>query len=227
MPGATESEVAAEVGDRIAKCDKLTQGRELNLADLELHHVPPSVLGFSTLIKLNLRHNHLSSLPIDLVESVPLLEVLNVAENALTNLPPDIGGLPRLRQLFAQANRLRSLPLSLMNCSKLQEMYVQHNAIRDLPDEFAHLTSLSVLSLAQNDLVHLPKSLNSLQSLKVVDLSGNAGLTTVPELLRRLHEKNLVLHSKEKRRELIARALKVKTAVAAALKKQAREVAKI
>ncbi|OQR84887.1 hypothetical protein ACHHYP_12587 [Achlya hypogyna] len=227
--------------DRVAKCNKLSQGHDLNLADLALCAVPSEVLSISTLLKLNLRHNNLTNLPsvaqflaakphtilcrVDLVESLPLLEVLNVAENALTNLPPDVGGLQKLRLLYAQSNHLRSLPLSLMSCAKLQELYVQHNAIREVPDEFAHLTSLSVLSLAHNNLEHLPTSLNALTGLKVVDLSGNT-LTSVPELLRRLHEKHLVLHSREKRRELIKRALKVKTAVAASLKKQAREVAK-
>ncbi|OQR92204.1 hypothetical protein THRCLA_08763, partial [Thraustotheca clavata] len=213
-----------ELDQRLSKCIKLTQGHDLNLVDLSLTNVPNNVMELSHLTKLNLRNNQLEHLPMDMVESLPHLEILNLAQNQLSTLPPNIGSLQKLSHLFAQSNRLLSLPISLMNCTKLRELYVQHNAIRELPDEYVHLTNLDVLSIAHNDIKSLSKAFNALSNLKVVDLSGNP-LNEVPELLRRLHEKNLVLHSREKRRELITRAIKVKNSVADSLKKQAREVA--
>lgn len=46
--------------------------------------------------------------------ALPCLAVLDVSLNALTSLPPRIGGdLPALRQLYASGNRLGGLPESL------------------------------------------------------------------------------------------------------------------
>ncbi|KAG9403868.1 hypothetical protein AC1031_005362 [Aphanomyces cochlioides] len=161
---------------------------------------------------------------VEMVDCFPHLKVLNVAQNQLTHLPPDIGGLQKLKKLFAQNNQLRSLPMSLMSCSKLEELFVQFNSIREIPNEFSHLSLLHSLSLAHNEIKSLPNALNSLANLKLVDLTGNP-LTDVPEQLRRLHDRHAVLHSRQKRRELITRALKVKNAVKQALKTQARLVA--
>ncbi|KAH9076035.1 hypothetical protein Ae201684P_012525 [Aphanomyces euteiches] len=209
---------------RMMKCEDLTAGQNLNLSDLELLALPPRIMSMSCLRVLNLRSNGLSSLPVEMVDCFPHLEVLNVARNQLTHLPPDIGGLQKLKKLFAQNNQLRSLPMSLMSCSKLEELFVQFNSIREIPDEFSHLSLLHSLSLAHNEIKSLPKALNSLANLKLVDLTGNP-LTDVPEQLRRLHDRHAVLHSRQKRRELITRALKVKNAVKQALKTQARLVA--
>ncbi|RHY33285.1 hypothetical protein DYB32_001752 [Aphanomyces invadans] len=181
---------------RLEKCENITAGHELNLADLHLTTVPSQILNMSSLRVMNLRNNNLASLPIEFVECFPLLEVVNLAQNHLTHLPPDMGSLQKLRKLFAQSNQLRSLPLSLTGCTKLVELFVQHNRIQDIPDEFALLSSLQVLSIAHNELKTLPKGLHALVKLKVVDLSGNPDLTDVPENIRRLHDRHAVLHSK-------------------------------
>ncbi|KAF0685059.1 Aste57867_22987 [Aphanomyces stellatus] len=220
-----EKEFSPEDGvpKRIEKCENLTAGQELNLADLHLSVLPSQIMRMSTLRTLNLRNNCLISLPVDFVESFPLLETLNLAQNQLTHLPPDIGGLQKLKKCFIQDNHLKSLPMSLMSCNKLEELFAQHNTICEIPEEFALLSSLQSLSVADNELKTLPKALNSLVKLKLVDLSGNA-LTEVPEHLRRLHDRHAVLHSRQKRRELITRALKIKSAVKQSLKNHAREV---
>ncbi|RHY91578.1 hypothetical protein DYB35_003156 [Aphanomyces astaci] len=177
-------------------CESLSTGHDLNLADLNLLAVPAQTLHLSSLRTLNLRHNNLTSLPVDFVECFPLLEVLNVAQNHLSHLPPDMGSLQKLRKLFVQSNQLRSLPLSLTGCTKLDQLFAQHNHLQDIPDEFALLSSLQILSVAHNELTTLPKGLSALVKLEVVDLSGNAALTDVPENIRRLHDRHAVLHSK-------------------------------
>ncbi|RLN73991.1 hypothetical protein DYB28_011631, partial [Aphanomyces astaci] len=184
------------VATRLEKCESLSTGHDLNLADLNLLAVPAQTLHLSSLRTLNLRHNNLTSLPVDFVECFPLLEVLNVAQNHLSHLPPDLGSLQKLRKLFVQSNQLRSLPLSLTGCTKLDQLFAQHNHLQDIPDEFALLSSLQILSVAHNQLTTLPKGLSALVKLEVVDLSGNAALTDVPENLRRLHDRHAVLHSK-------------------------------
>ncbi|RHY43231.1 hypothetical protein DYB34_006513 [Aphanomyces astaci] len=203
-------------------CESLSTGHDLNLADLNLLAVPAQTLHLSSLRTLNLRHNNLTSLPVDFVECFPLLEVLNVAQNHLSHLPPDLGSLQKLRKLFVQSNQLRSLPLSLTGCTKLDQLFAQHNHLQDIPDEFALLSSLQILSVAHNQLTTLPKGLSALVKLEVVDLSGNAALTDVPENLRRLHDRHAVLHSKY---VLLLFHQAARRAVSQSLKTQARDMA--
>jgi Leucine-rich repeat (LRR) protein len=132
---------------------------------------------------------------VDFVETLPLLEMLNLSQNELLYLPPDMGGLAKLKKLYAQQNKLKSL---LMHCVHMEELFVQHNHIREIPPELAHMTNLSCLSLAHNELESVPQAFHALLKLTLVDLSGNhfKSFMDVPEHLRRLHERHAVLHSR-------------------------------
>jgi len=215
---------ADDVHLRINKCMQLTNGLELNLSDLNLSAIPADVMKMSSLRLLNLRNNQFARLPIDFVDCFPKLETLNLAQNSIQHLPPDIGGLQKLKKLYVQGNQLKSLPMSMATLIRLEELFVQHNHIHEIPSEFSSIKTLTSLSLAHNDLTSLPAELEALKMLKLVDLSGNT-IVNVPEHLRRLHNKHAVLHSREKRRELIKRALKVKNGVAVSLKLHARKIA--
>lgn len=214
----TEPSEEDQVAQRLARCRTQTAGTELDLSDLELLDIPFEVLTTlsSSLKKLNVRKNKLTRLPEELARQLPHLTVLNASENELTELPEQIGLLRNLQKLQLENNRLAALPRSFSKLSALEELNLRSNALESLDEDLGtHFPKLKTLLLGDNPTLSvIPRSLGNLPSLRVVDLSGNGELSFVPEKIRRLHERNLILHSRAKRRELISRALRVRSVVA-------------
>ncbi|KAE9133737.1 hypothetical protein PF007_g3206 [Phytophthora fragariae] len=163
----------------------------------------------------------------ELAQRFPRLNQLNIRRNALRFLPDGLArAFPQLRLNVAH-NRLRELPVSTFErLDALEELDARANLIEKISfdnlDEKlpvgAGLRKLQVLLLADNRLRAIdPTTTDMLPKLRVIDLSGNSELMEAPEKLRRLHERNLLLHSRAKRRELITRALSIRKAVAQAL----------
>lgn len=209
-----EEDVLAQ---RFSRCHMQTAGTELDLSSLALRDLPLEVLStVPTLRKLNLRNNALSELPEELARRLPHLTTLNVSENALSELPESIGLLRHLQKLNLERNKIASLPHSFRKLEALEECNLKSNQLEALDEDLGnHLIRLKSLFLGNNaQLAMIPRSFGNLPSLKVVDLSGNGELAFVPEKIRRLHERNVILHSRAKRRELISRALRVRSVVA-------------
>ncbi|KAK1932040.1 Leucine-rich repeat protein soc-2 [Phytophthora citrophthora] len=210
---------------RYTKCN----GSMLDLSSLQLKELPPLEelsQRFPHLRQLNLRRNALRSFPDDLAQVFPQLVALNVSENALEELPTSIRSFHCLQRLNVAHNRLNELSLaSFEELEAFEELDARRNLIeRILIDNGqeklpgSRLRKLQVLLLTDNHLRSIDTSTTDyLPKLRVIDLSGNPELTEVPEKLRRLHERNLLLHSRAKRRELITRALSIRKAVAQAL----------
>jgi len=184
----------AQLETRFTRCQSETAGTELDLSCLGLAVFPLEALApgrFPKLRKLNLRRNSLTRLPDALGSSFPHLTTLDVSDNQLEELPEPLGSsLGRLQRLNVANNKLRTLPFTLARLDQLQELVLRDNKLEAIDEK-----------------------LGTLPRLQVVDLSGNDTLEDAPERLRRLHERNLLLHSRAKRRELISRALRVRAAV--------------
>ncbi|KAJ0032589.1 hypothetical protein NQD34_002670 [Periophthalmus magnuspinnatus] len=165
---------------------------------------------------LDLNHNCLTELPIQLLSSGSLrkllsgwnnvgrlaerlersqLEVLDLQHNHLTELPSNLFTKAQsLRYLNVSANKLESLPpasLSEDGFSLLEELYVTNNCLTDkcVPLLTGH-SHLRVLHLAYNQLQTFTASkLARLEQLEELDLSGNR-LRSVPTTIlscQRLH----------------------------------------
>ncbi|KAL4176219.1 hypothetical protein KRP22_001173 [Phytophthora ramorum] len=211
----------------------LTQsnGATLDLSSLGLKELPPLdelAQRFPHLRQLNIRRNALRFLPDGLARAFPQLVVLNAAENELQELAAtSIGALRYLQRLNVAHNRLLELPVATFGrLDALEELDARGNLIEKISfdnlDEKlpigAGLAKLQKLLLADNRLrVIDPSTADMLPKLRVIDLSGNPELSDASEKLRRLHERNLLLHSRAKRRELITRALSIRKAVSQAL----------
>ncbi|KAG1703899.1 hypothetical protein DVH05_006906 [Phytophthora capsici] len=209
---------------RYAQCN----GSTLDLSCLELKELPPLEelsQRFPHLRQLNIRHNALRSFPQGLAQAFPHLVALNASENVLEELPISIGAFHCLQRLNVAHNRLKELSMaSFEGLEELKELDIRGNLIEKISlDKDKKLLSsglckLEVLLLTDNHLRSIDSSATDyFPNLRVIDLSGNPELMDVPEKLRRLHERNLLLHSRAKRRELITRALSIRKAVAQAL----------
>ena len=78
-----------------------------------------------------------------------LVTEVNLENNNLTSLPPEIGNLSNLKYLYLYINNLTSLP-----------------------PEIGNLTNLEVLDFADNNLAYLPKEIGNLSHLEELELDG-------------------------------------------------------
>ena len=85
--------------------------------------------------------------------SIPYLQILNLQENQLHYLPPELA----------------------TNCSYLKMLYLGKNRLKELPNTICYMDSLQILSVHHNLLRKLPDSAASFKVLKTLDISGNKG----------------------------------------------------
>lgn len=73
--------------------------------------IPPGIANLTNLEILNLANNHIEELPVSL-SSMPKLRILNLSINRLSNLPRGFGAFPVLEVLDLSYNNLdeNSLP---------------------------------------------------------------------------------------------------------------------
>ena len=64
---------------------------------------------------------------------------LDLNNNRLTSIPPELDILSTLTRLNLQNNRLVSIPLELGNLSNLTELYLYGNQLSSIPVQVAHL----------------------------------------------------------------------------------------
>src|SRR3990167_7289067 len=78
---------------------------------------------------LRLCGNGLRRLPGKDLLSLSNLDTLDVSDNAITFVPPEVGQLSRLRWLILRNNRLVSLPSALHRCTKLSMLACKPNPL--------------------------------------------------------------------------------------------------
>ena len=110
---------------------------------------------------------------------------LDLSDQGLEKLPPEIGRLTQLTSLNLDNNQLRELPESLTRLTQLTSLDLGENQLSELPESLTRLTQLTSLNLDNNQLRELPESLTRLTQLTSLHLSGNQ-LSELPESLIRL-----------------------------------------
>ena len=118
------------------------------------------------------------------------LEQLDLYDNDLTDLPPNIfAGLTNLRQLNLWHNDLATLsPNVFTDLTNLRILDLDDNDFADIPpDVFAGLTNLVYLWLNDTRLTTLPPSIfTGLTNLETLVLSGNEFTTLPPDVFANL-----------------------------------------
>ncbi|WP_112263949.1 leucine-rich repeat domain-containing protein [Lentzea terrae] len=112
---------------------------------------------------------------------------LDVYNNALKELPGQVGELLALECLDVSDNDLTELPASLTNLAQLTALNVAQNKISRLPADIQKLANLRYLNVSDNDLDELPAGLGGLGALEELDVSGNL-LTALPARIGRLRQ---------------------------------------
>lgn len=139
-----------------------------------------------TLRKLNLSNNRLRELKPE-IKLLSQLTALDVAGNNLSSLPPELGSLTGLLALTASQNKLAIVPDSLARLTRLGFLDLGQNKFGEFPSVILALTSLRHLYFEHNLLKQLPPQIGTLTNLETLSLTGNR-LSSLPAETGRLHQ---------------------------------------
>ncbi|GFR53260.1 hypothetical protein Agub_g16042, partial [Astrephomene gubernaculifera] len=122
----------------------------LSLTRVPLGGLPEGVGLLGGLTRLEVQDCSLSHIPPGLLGGLSRLQRLQLGNNDLVTLPPDVGLLTALTHLDMRRNRLSQLPASLSSLSRLACLRLSHNQLRLPPGPLPYLTALTRLDLSYN-----------------------------------------------------------------------------
>ena len=160
----------------------------LNLSKRGLTDVPPEVLSYPNLRKLDLSHNAIKTIP-DGIRHLKKLVVLELSYNDLSCMPESVILLPRLRTISIGHNKLNSLPFSISK-SPITELIADYNQIDFiLPSTLAGLRKLII----SHNRINVGLVTTTFPSLRYLDIRHNpsiqiAGKDKLPEIRHYYHD---------------------------------------
>lgn len=154
--------------------EDLTSIRVLVVAGNKLRSMPFELLQSLPLLELDVARNRLDGILIPQgVKGFPSMKSLDVSHNALTWILEDEGTkLPSLQVLNVSENRLVELP-RLLDWPELITLSAGNNKITSLPEGFTSLQKLCNLDLACNNLKSLDSEIGLMESLISLRVANN------------------------------------------------------
>lgn len=101
------------------------------------------------------------------------LMILDLSDNGLKELTPEIGELTKLTMLVLTNNKLAKLPSEIGNLKELTELCVDKNGLEELPQEIGQLKNLKTIDAHNNQLRTIPEKILDLPNLTMIYLDGN------------------------------------------------------
>lgn len=123
----------------------------------------------------------LKTFPKEILALSETLEVLDLSDNQLSELPDNIAQLKKLRILFFARNSFTVFPAILAKCPSLSMIGFKSNQITKVPEQ-AFPPKLNWLILTDNKINELPKTIGKCQWLQKCALSGNRIEVLPPEM---------------------------------------------
>ncbi|MDA9557107.1 leucine-rich repeat-containing serine/threonine-protein kinase [Vibrio sp.] len=162
---------------------QLLGSKQLKLAE-GLTLFPMEILDLAeTLEVLDLSNNALSELPLELVK-LTKLRIIFASNNQFTHLPEVLGTLPNLEMIGFKANQIRTVNEDSLP-KPLRWLILTDNDIETLPNSLGERPRLQKLALAGNKIKQLPKGIVNLVNLELIRLSANQ-LERFPDVLMTL-----------------------------------------
>lgn len=141
--------------------------------------LPQSIFRLTSLTRLEMGYNKITSLPTGYLKDLVSLENLYLQNNDLTDVSPDIGSLTNLKSLYIQGNPYSDLPAEFWNLVNLESLHI--NAV-NVPGGVGSFTKLKNLHLYGQERRVTPFLASQLGSLPLESLAfDNVGYTSMPE----------------------------------------------
>ncbi|CAD6186976.1 unnamed protein product [Caenorhabditis auriculariae] len=138
-----------------------------------LYDVPSDIDKYRrTLEYLQLSMNHIEALPKKLF-TLRLLRVLDVSDNEIAVVPPDVAKLSSMVELNLSRNKITDLPEELKECRELRILDLSGNAITRFPDVLVKCESIMSLCLLDVSLTALPQNIGQLKNLRILEARDN------------------------------------------------------
>ncbi|WP_421385916.1 leucine-rich repeat-containing protein kinase family protein [Aeromonas veronii] len=143
----------------------------LDLTGNQLSALPDELAGFSKLRIIFCSENRFTELP-EVLGRCPTLTMLGFKANRIATVSAK--ALPAgLRWLILTDNAVEQLPDELGQCDALQKLMLAGNRLRELPASLANCRKLELLRIAANRIERFPEWLLSLPRLSWLAYSGN------------------------------------------------------
>ncbi|XP_055385144.1 leucine-rich repeat-containing protein 40 [Condylostylus longicornis] len=124
------------------------------------------------LTNLDLSSNVLTSIS-KRVSNLYDLTILDLHDNAIIKLPPEIGTLEKLTKINLSRNKLTTLPSEFFRLKELKILNLANNLLNDINPDVSDLYLLEVLDLSYNKLTTLPGGIGFLVRLTELNCSFN------------------------------------------------------
>lgn len=139
----------------------------LNLSKCKLTEFPKKLDNLSSVLRtLDISDNSIPLIPPD-IESFKVLKSITCNNNKLTNLPEEIGNLTKLETLSFCGNKLEDLPLTLSQLINLKYVYLSGNSLKDFPLLLCGLRHLDVVNLSNNLIENIPSGIGDLRATEL------------------------------------------------------------
>ncbi|KAI6173768.1 hypothetical protein M3Y98_01117800 [Aphelenchoides besseyi] len=113
------------------------------------------------------------------------LKKLDISENKLKVLPPEIGFLHSLMDLNLRQNEFVELPEELGHCVNLLSLNISTNILPELPKSIVNLHMMTSLNISNNSFTQLPSDIHKLVNLQHLD-AGTCEIRVLPPEIARL-----------------------------------------
>lgn len=133
---------------------------------------------------------NLTEFPNEIFTLADSLEILDLSNNQLSELPNNLPELTNLKVLFCSNNQFNELPKVLAACPKLEMIGFKSNRIKHFAENSLPLKTRWLI-LTDNQLTALPRSIGDLTQLKKLMLAGNQ-LQNLPKEIQHCHNLELV-----------------------------------
>ena len=132
--------------------------------------------------ELRLNGLGLTSFPLEILELADTLELLDLSDNQLSQIPDEIAKFNKLKIAFFSANKFETFPPILFQCTELEMIGFKSNELKSIAENSFPI-KLRWLILTQNQLINIPKSIGNCNRLQKLMLAGNQ-LSSLPEELK-------------------------------------------
>lgn len=138
----------------------------------------------------------LKEFPLEILTLAETLEVLDLSDNQMSELPQSVSQLKNLKIVFFAKNSFASFPEVLKDCPALSMIGFKSNKIHTIPENvFPPL--LRWLILTDNKIKELPKSIGDCEFLQKCILAGNL-IKELPSQMANCHSLELLRVSANK-----------------------------